>query len=80
MRRNVIYVVQGENHGEMDFWYQSTDTSVHLFTAKYRKVAHNYFRQGRSVGELRKHKSWRKNKYLCNLIENRLKRELKKVS
>lgn len=80
MRREMIYAEQADVYGKLDFWYQTTDTTIHLCTTKYRKVAYDFFRQGRSISELYGKRTWKRKKYLCKLIETKLKRELRRVA
>lgn len=80
MRREKIYAKQADTYGKLDFWCQTADSTIYLFTTKYRKKAHEFFRRGRSVSELYGKKSWKRNRYLCDLIETKLKRELRKVA
>ena len=80
MQREFIYAVQSDTYGKLEFWYKCTNEMVHLFTIKYRKNVHEYFKKGRCISELYKHKSWRKSPFLCDLIEKKIKSEVRRIA
>lgn len=80
MKQSVVYAVQADAYGKLDFWYRTSEATIYLFSVTYRKSVHEYFGRGRSVTELYRRKSWRKNRCVCELVETKLKKELQRLA
>lgn len=79
MRKNVIYCVPVEGDGILKFFFHAERKNYYLYYIRYRKIAHEFFRYGKSIEELNRRKDWRTNGLLRHLIEGPLTRRVKEV-
>lgn len=79
MRKAVIYVTKWTRIPYMDFSITNNGKEIHLFTMPYTKNVYQFFKNGKSIGQLREYKKWKKNDVLSRLIEKRIPYELNKL-
>lgn len=79
MRKEVIYTEIHPRYSRILFFYKGRYDTYFLFSAKYRRRIHNYFREGKSIAQLHRNKKWCQIPPLANVIEGQLARQLKPV-
>lgn len=57
------------NKQNLDFYLRSNDGEFYLFSQDYSKGVYEYFKNGRSVNEIRKFDKWKKNPRLNKTID-----------
>lgn len=67
MKKNKI-IIKNQNK-KIDFYLLSGRERLYLFTQDYSKGVYNFFRNGKSEGEIRRYKKWDKNPRLDKTIE-----------
>jgi hypothetical protein len=53
----------------IDFYYSRNGKEFYMFSQNYTDGVYDWFKYGRSEGELRQFKGWRNNKTLAKTIE-----------
>ncbi len=57
------------NNQNLDFYLRSNNGEFYLFSQDYSKGVYEYFKNGRSVNEIRKFNKWKKNPRLNKTID-----------
>ena len=79
MRKNVIYAVNGLSPRKLHFYYRDESTSTYLFSIPNRKCIYYFFRNGKSLPELRRQKNWHNNYILSHVIEGHVEQAFNKL-
>lgn len=67
MKKERIEITKSNNH--INFYLTFEGHKHWMFSQEYSVSVYEYFKFGRSVNELRKHKCWRQNPRLAKTIE-----------
>lgn len=77
MKKGAIYAEL--KYPGMMFFYKGEHGIYGLFRTRWRKTVYEYFRYGKTVKQLYRDKGWIKHRFLSELIEGRLRKEMKRV-
>ncbi len=79
MRKNVIYTEASKRKYVLYFRYRGEDGDQFLFSRSYDKKVYWYFRDGKSIDQLRRDSKWKRYKPLAKLVEDRIPMALKSL-
>ncbi len=78
MRPNVIYAEHPFEWSPIHFWYRGRDEKIYLFSTKYNREVFKFFKNGKSLAEIKTTHVWKRNIQLDKIIEYRIPHEIKK--
>lgn len=79
MRKNVIYAEYPYEGSPMYFWYLGEQKKEYLFSISFHPVIYQFFKNGKSIKEMRRGYVWNRNVQLDRLIERRIPYEMKRL-
>ena len=75
MRKNVIFAERMKsNYGMIEIYYHGDGNIQLLMITRFSPAVYRYFKYGKSLEQLRRHKDWVRAPTLSHLIEGRLMR------
>ena len=79
MRKNVIYAEYPCEGSPMYFWYFGEQKKEYLFSISFHPTIYQFFKNGKSIKEMRRGHVWKRNMQLDRLIERRIPHEMKRL-
>lgn len=79
MKKEAVYAILNTKHGNLVFYYKGRENTYYLFCARYRRTVYEYFRYGKSLGQLHRKTDWHHKRFISNIIEGQLPRQLKQA-